>query len=109
MRSLLFALLLLVTGCGTTSSGGKPRTLNLSNLEKTPAGTYRLVKKPETQKKPLEAQKTSSKREDPYFKINWIGFVIFYAALALIAYIIWLVFNAYEQGKEKPNPFKIKK
>lgn len=106
MRTLLFALLLFVIGCGATSSGGKPKTLNMSNLEKTPAGTYKIIKKPEVKK---EAPKSVGKKENPFIKINWFGLITFYFALAWIAYLIWLLWNAYEQRKLNINPFKEEK
>ena len=110
MKTLLFALLLFVIGCGATSSGGKPKTLNMSNLEKTPAGTYKIIKKPEAKPETKkEAVKSVDKKENPFVKINWFSLITFYLALAWIGYMIWLLWNTYEQRKLNLNPFKEKK
>lgn len=42
MKYLILISLLLSIGCGSTSVGGKPKTLNTSNLVKGEDGVYRL-------------------------------------------------------------------
>lgn len=75
----------------------------MSNLERTPAGTYKIIKKPEAKK---EVPESIGKKEKPFIKINWLGLIIFYVGLACVLYFIWSIWKTYKQNEFHPNPFK---
>lgn len=92
-------------GCGTTASGSKTKTLNISNLKKDSSGIYRVI--PNVKKESSEKKTTIIKTPEKSIKINWFSLFSFYFSVAwsgIMAWMAWKIIKEYK--KKKTNPFE---
>lgn len=107
MKYLILVLFLLASGCGTTLSGGKTKTLNTSNLVKGSSGIYRMPTAAKKEVKGEEVSALGSKKE--IVKINWPSLLFFYFTIAWMGVMSWMAWKILKEYKKKEtNPFKVK-